>query len=193
MRNLVLLALGILLSACNAVYSDRPLASNLYVANPVFLRPGQWVFEEPDCKPDPSADCASPPVTFDKRGNGVVREEDGTYRLTFAQGDPALIQVRRPKDRPRYLYLGARPIRFNAEGQVVAMTAWVVQCGPLPKKGATKPDGASSAGDYVTDRPYPGLRVQDTYCMATDVAAVRAAARLSEAEKPMTLKWVSEN
>lgn len=198
MRVVVLLALSVLLSGCNGVYSDTPLAANLYVAKPVFMRAGQWTLGEPDCGPARKAageDCSTSGVIFDKQGRGLLRQPEGTYRLIFAPGDPGLIQVRQPKARPRYLYLGARPTRFDDQGQVTEMSAWIAQCGPLPDKGLDrKPNGDSSrdAKAFVTDRPYPGLQLRDTICIATDVAAVRAAARASEDPKAMVLKWVAD-
>jgi hypothetical protein len=197
MRILFALALGLLLSGCNGVYSDIPLAGNLYVDKPVFLRPGIWKAVVRDCKLEKPGgrDCDSPDVVFDRTGHGAFREQEGTYKLVFAPGDPGLIQVRQPKSKPSFVYLGARPSQFDEKGQVAALSLWVVQCGPLPDRPIErKPNGETSLDSkvFVTERPYPGLVLRGSYCIATDVAAVRAAARASEDPNLMTLRWVAE-
>lgn len=101
-----------------------------------------------------------------------------------AADDPALL-----RDPYRFCYEALQPEATGADGRITAYTAWPVLCGPLPEG-----DGADRA---VTDRPFPGLGVVSENCLAESAAAIRNAARASEAltrdpDWRRTVRWVRE-
>jgi hypothetical protein len=74
-----------------------------------------------------------------------------------------------------YCYTAIRPTQLGSDGKIIAYVAWPVLCGPWPKP---KKDGS---GGNVTDAPFPGIHVIDEDCSADSVAALRGAAKASEA------------
>ena len=73
-----------------------------------------------------------------------------------------------------YCYAGLRADGVDAEGRIVAFTTWPIWCGPFPRRAE------GERGPNVTEAPFPGLTVVGEHCVADDVAALRAAARVSE-------------
>jgi hypothetical protein len=91
-----------------------------------------------------------------------------------------------------YGYGAVRPTRFDSEGRITAFTIWPVQCGPPPPKNAKGEDVAPA-----TLKPLPGIVMKkgDPVCTTTSVAALRNAARASEAwapQPPRESHWVRD-
>jgi hypothetical protein len=80
-------------------------------------------------------------------------------------------------DRP-YAYAAVRPTRFDAEGRITAFRFWPVDCGPPPPKDKNGADVAAG-----TLHPLPGMQMKpgDAFCTTGSKAAIRAAAKASEA------------
>ena len=114
--------------------------------------------------------------------------------FVFAAGDPriaqALITVSGDikMDANPYGYAGARATRLDEQGRIVALVFWPVQCGP-PRTGAADVDS-------TTLHPLPGMIMKpgDPVCVTDSVAALRAAAKASEAwaEKTASAHWVRD-
>ena len=186
---LVLLA-ALVLTACNAVVSEKPLFSR---GGPQ-LKPGLWaMIEDAGCAFDPAnpparwPDCAGKAV-FDGRD---MRNPDGdeAFGYVFAGGQPRILQLRmsdeEDKARALYFFLALEPAPGGRE--VTEATAWLVQCGPPP----ASTDPASRAPPGLTDAPLPGLEIRDKTCFADRASEVRNAARPSRAwGEPMRFVWV---
>lgn len=136
--------------------------------------------------------------------------------VTIAGGDPRILQVQvkidvtagaeatasggaeasasatatSPKDQP-YGYAGLRPTKFDSEGRITAFRFWPVQCGPPPPKNAKGEDTAAA-----TLHPLPGLEMKpgDAVCTTASAAALRNAARASEAwdDQHQESHWVRD-
>jgi hypothetical protein len=100
-----------------------------------------------------------------------------------------------------YKYGVLRPVRFDDEGRVEAFETWAVQCGPIsePERSSAErrrlrdnPDFAEEP-NYVTDAPFPGLKIVEDNCIAESAEAVRNAAVRSEAlQSPTQMRWIRE-
>ena len=171
-------------------------------------------FKEPDCKVDESKpftdwpDCAGGGVVSagsvkgHKSGTPADQLEDTP--VVLAAGDPRIFQARVDVDMSvnadasasgdanvstsssashaqPYGYGGMRPTKLDPEGRIVAFTLWPVQCGPPPPKDK---DGNDSAP--ATLHLLPGLEMKkgDAVCTTSSVAALRNAAKASEAWAP---------
>jgi hypothetical protein len=91
-----------------------------------------------------------------------------------------------------YGYGGVRPTKLDDQGRIVAFTLWPVQCGPPPPKDANGDDTAPA-----TLKPLPGLTMKDgdPVCSTTSAAALRAAAKASEAwapQPPRDARWLRD-
>jgi len=91
-----------------------------------------------------------------------------------------------------YGYLGVRPIKLDPEGRIVAFDYWPVACGPPPPKDKNGADVAAG-----TLHPLPGMDMKpgDPICSTTSKAALRAAAKASEAwaDKPLPqARWLRD-
>lgn len=199
MRQILILAAALMLSACNAVVSVKPLFGN---SGPP-LKPGLWaMLKDASCTFDPAKppadwpECASPAI-FDGR---TMRGPDGDklpMRYAFARGEPRILQLElKDEDEPApgepralYFYLAVQP--EAGRGPVTSAEAWLVQCGPPPATGATG-DADSNNSSALTDKPLPGLEITDKTCFADRASEVRNAARESRAweDKPMRLRWI---
>lgn len=80
-----------------------------------------------------------------------------------------------------YGYGAVRPTRFDDQGRIIAFTLWPVQCGPPPPKNKNGEDVAPA-----TLKPLPGIEMKpgDAVCSTTSTAALRGAAKASEAWAP---------
>lgn len=74
-------------------------------------------------------------------------------------------------NRLAYCYAAVNADTLDAEGRIVAFTAWPIWCGPFPE---------GENGLNVTEAPFAGLVVLGEHCIAADVAALRGAATASE-------------
>ncbi len=171
-------------------------------------------FKEADCKVDESKpftewpDCAGGGlvapgnVVKGHKANAPADQLEDTP-FVLAAGDPRIIQLQVDVDlsvqadasasgdatvstsssashaRP-YGYGAVRPTKFDDQGRITAFTLWPIQCGPPPK---------DKDGDYTaaaTLKPLPGLEMKsgDAVCTTRSVAALRNAAKASEAWAP---------
>jgi hypothetical protein len=147
----------------------------------------------------------------DKKGKGAWEREP----FVLAAGDPRIIQMRVQETlsvdasaqasgggeasasasgggaAQSYGYAGARPVSFDAQGQITSLVYWPVMCGPPPPRNAK---GEEVAGG--TQKPLPGMDMKpgDPVCTTTSTAALRGAAKASKAwtEKPMQAHWVRD-
>ncbi len=205
---LALMAL-IMLSACNVVVTKTPLLTAADEAGAPSLKPGVWVMEDPDCKFDEHLampdwpDCAGGMVFKDGEAISNNRKE-GKDRwehqaLILAAGDPRIAQVRfhmdissgkaAASDQMLYGYAAVRPTKVGPEGRILAVTYWTVDCGPPPPP-SKRPEDALKFG---TRKPLPGIEMKkgDALCTTSSVAALRGAAKASEAwrDKPLNAHW----
>jgi hypothetical protein len=84
-----------------------------------------------------------------------------------------------------------RPTKFDAQGRIVALTLWPIQCGPPPPKDK---DGNDTAA--ATLKPLPGMQMKpgDAVCTTSSIAALRGAAKVSEPwdPKPADAHWIRD-
>jgi hypothetical protein len=166
------------LGGCNLVVSQTPMFTKADAAGAPVIRPGVWRQEVAGCDFDETL----PQSQWPKCAGAQPAMPDPPPMLTVA-GDPAIIQLSLPPDPSKptllYLSLAIRPIQFDAQGRVIALQTWPVQCGPPPT-------GGNNMG--ATKSPLPGLtmRGDDGGCAPQSVAALRDAAKASEA-------WVQDH
>ena len=196
MRQVLIVLAALLLTACNAVVSTKPLFSAGDARGAPALKPGLWaMIEGTDCAFDPAnppaqwPECADQ-VVFDGR---LMRAPDGDklpLAYILAKGEPRILQLEmrdqegpaKPETLYFYLALEAEP----GGGAVTRAEAWLVQCGPPPPQG---PGGRQNQG--LTEHPLPGLEIIDKTCFADRVSEVRHAARESRPwGDHMMLRWV---
>jgi hypothetical protein len=171
-------------------------------------------FKQPDCKLDESRpftdwpDCAGGGLVTpgDVKGHKANAPKDELEDTPFvlAPGDPRILQVQVDVDlsvqadasasgdatvstsssaahsRP-YGYGAVRPTKFDDQGRITAFTLWPIQCGPPPPKDKDGNDVAAA-----TLKPLPGLEMKpgDAVCTTSSLAALRNAAKASEAWAP---------
>jgi hypothetical protein len=191
------LALLCLLSGCNLVVSKEPWFAEADTAGAPRFRDGLWTSTKSnDCKfdsvSDPSTwpDCAANLRVKDNRWSSLERDQDAEgdekssvwkdFETVVVGGDPAIVQYKTSPEgiwnpSEQYVYLAVRPTQSDAQGNVVAFSAWAVFCGPV-EQGQKKQTEAS----MVTSKPFEGLKMVDYNCLAKDTGAVRNAALQSE-------------
>lgn len=187
------------LSGCNAVTSERPLFAVSAGADTPDLRPGLWVMATEGCKVAVRApiaswpECANGFVLGESELKGGLVDKTGNFQrgATYQKvgGDPLLLQIipnrGRASDEPAIVYVGWRPTAADAEGRITQARVWPPLCRkPGLEEGRLLP-GLTSAGK---DRP----------CLAATEAALRGAARQSEAWAfgpeglGLTARWVRD-
>lgn len=218
MRKVIAALLGLALGGCNMVVSERPWFAAADALQPG-LKDGLWVnLKDAKCRFDPAQaiqdwpDCAQPMLVQGGyyRGPGPGQDDPGQLpdvekwdRLghLLVAGEPAIDQIDlsstdepdAAKPTTGYLYLAARIAARDEQGRVVEVVRWPVACGLLPKDKS-----ASRGGQYVSPRLFPGLVVKDSICTASDIAALRRAAALSEkvavpnGTPPIISRWVRD-
>jgi hypothetical protein len=182
MRTCLALSLALLLGGCNVVTSKTALFIPSDQAGALRLRPGVWVRPDANCVFDP----AGPVTTWTSCANAMlVRPNDiadpqdphQSASYTIAAGDPPIVQIDDiTRSPPIFYFQGLRPLKFDAQGQIVEARLWNVQCGP------PEPPPAHGATAYrPTKAPLPGLEMDTDgmNCEANDALAVRRAARAS--------------
>lgn len=195
MRQALIVLAALLLTACNAVVSTKPLFSDRDARGAPPLKPGVWaMLENANCAFDPAdppaqwPECADP-VVFDGR---VLRGPEGDklpMAYLLAKGEPRILQLEmRDQDEPTnpetmYLYLAVEP--EPGRGPVTRAKAWLVQCGPPSAAGS------GGQGQGLTEQPLPGLEIIDKTCFADRASEVRNAARESRQwDDHILLRWV---
>ncbi len=203
-RTLAAVLGAVALAGCNAVVTKTPLLTRADEAGAPSAKPGLWRFAgDTDCQVDE----AKPLADWPECGGGVVLKDGkaGYYErktgkpvwtlqpVILAAGAPRIAQVQvvvggdvTVESNP-FAYAGARATQSDAQGRITAFAFWPVQCGPPPK-------GADA--DPITTAPLPGLVLKpgEPACTTASVAALRNAAKLSEAwaPKPMTARWLRD-
>lgn len=219
LRKVFVLALLPALSACNLVVSEDPWFGEADALGVPTFRDGLWLtVSEPNCRVDEALpaerwpDCAA--ASYLRGGEWLTMQweqvgEGKRARRKFvgwtptsgliANGSPLIVQTMfepdtedervgadspNPEpDRP-YWYLALQPTTQDEAGRVTAFELWSVQCGPEPAGAEPGP---------VTDRPFPGLTIDEHNCEAESVEALRRAATLSEPlGEHMRSHWVRE-
>jgi hypothetical protein len=194
------------LAGCNLVVSPTPVFTAADARGAPPLRPGVWAAMDPDCKFDdkaPAADwpqCAQGAVINATDGWSPDKKADSAPYV-LAAGDPRVLQTPSPvptgsqTTKTLYFFLAVNPLARDAQGRIVKVEVWFIQCGPPPPKA--KPDApASDKPDdaNVTREPLPGMKIDGGLCTPTDKAAVRHAAKASRAraQQPAVLRWVRD-
>jgi len=209
-----------LLAACNVPVTKAPLFFAADEAGGPRLRPGVWQLGREDvCRFDPGKpfnewpDCAGAGVVSPGQviGHDAKKPKDEleTTPFIFAAGDPRIIQVKfktegavsmesgdQHSSSPTgqvwlYGYAAGRPTKTDAQGQITAVSYWLVLCGPPPPENR---NGADTA--FGTLHPFPGMKMKpgDGACEPQSAAALRAAAHASERykERPMEAHWLRD-
>jgi hypothetical protein len=202
----------LLLGACNSVASKDALFTAADAVGAPPLRDGVWV-ENDGCrfnvrKPVQNwPECAS---WFVVRGGELLRWEDDAGDKTrvwspqpflLASGDPRIMQVQYPpSEDPNtkamvdegYGYLAIAPTALDAEGRIVGVRRWLVECGPLPP--SDDKDKSKIRVDSQTLEPFPGLVLtKGGGCLADKAEAVRGAAAASRSfAEPVDARWVRD-
>lgn len=211
------------LAGCNQVYSEKPLFTSADEVGAPPLRPGVWTQPSAKCRFDERR----PVQRWPKCGQWMLirpgqilgfEEKEGkaawtALDLVVASGDPRIIQLPAEEASPgRFAFAGARPVRLDPEGRIIAIETWPVQCGPPRKPVPAAPPSAadapaasaqpSSAGgqskptaqSHVSEHPLPGLEVDGDNCIAREASVVRTAAASSKAwsESPTSYRWVRD-
>jgi hypothetical protein len=161
-------------------------------------------------------DCADPLVITPTLVHGVGAKAGKPEPYLVAAGDPLVIQAQididvsagvdvsatgnatasgsasaQVKSPPPYAFLGVHPIALDAQGRVVRMEEWPVQCGPPPPD--PKPNTPFDKARYVTYHPLPGLKIDGQVCTPSGKTAVLNAARESRTYgRTQTSHWVRE-
>jgi hypothetical protein len=181
----------LLLSACQSVVSSRPWFSP--AADAPRLRDGVWRVNTADqpC----TVDEAKPVSTWPGCASAIIISGS---KLTFqrnaqpaqhfslpyvvAAGDPVMLQLEDFTAQPtaRYGYAWLAPVRRDSAGRIVETHGWIVACGP------------SVASN---DQPalFPGVTMQNGFCVVDSVEALRAAAKSTAKDAPTNLfdaRWL---
>jgi len=176
------LTAALLLAGCNGVVSARPWFGDADSIGAPRLREGVWrVVPQPGRRPCP-VDEGRPLETWPDCAIGLVAgahdlvhpgaKSRERWPYVIAAGAPPLLQIADAESRGKRLYyLWVRPVRLDAQGRSVTIKGWRVQCEPPP---ATAPPGAEAL--------YAGLAATGDDCTAGSAAALRAAARSTEAD-----------
>ena len=208
---LALLALP-LLAACNQVYTRQPLIGEAHEGGDPEFRPGLYSitgYNPDNCIFDIRKTLSAWPecavgVELRRGQMFFVSAHDRALAQTlrFVDGDPIIVQGKwhtdvlkdrrapEPKttDTPFYgwIYYAVTPTRMDGEGHIREATVVQAQCGPLPPPGP--------GGRGVTDRPFPGLTVVGSDCVAKDLETVKRVLALSAGlARPYELKWVRDD
>jgi len=204
MRLSLLMAVGLLLTGCNAVVTRSPLFTRADEAGAPAPREGLWRFDgDTDCAVDEGRPliewpaCAGGAVLkgglagyYERKTGSPVWTEQA---FILAAGKPRIAQAQVvvsgdvKLDANPYAYAGATATKFDERGRITAFSFWPVQCGPPPP---------SAGVDAITRAPLPGMTVQEgqPLCTTTSVEALRNAARASQAwaPRPLSAHWVRD-
>jgi hypothetical protein len=203
------------LSGCNLLVSKEPWFTEADAVDAPKFRDGLWTStRQDDCKfdsaNDPSTwpDCALAAKVRDNRWSSLERErgDDGNVKkfvweevdtLTVG-GEPLIVQFKTDPQglsdpSEQFVYLAARPTQIDAQGKVIAFSAWAIVCGPVDRRAKKNSEDA-----LVTKKPFKGLSVTEYNCVADGADAIRYAARQSEnlvsngQQQQTTVHWVRD-
>ncbi len=177
------------LGGCNLVTSPTPVFAAADAAGAPALRPGVWAAPEKDCDftPADSADtwpqCAAGVlVTPDKVFEADTPDDPAPYVL--AAGDPRILQLYvdlsglQPSSdhappRHAYFFMGVKPQAHDSAGRITRAEIWFIACGPPSPKGSG--GGVETQDGSITQKPLPGMTLNDAGCSPKDQAALRGA------------------
>ncbi|MFC3077307.1 hypothetical protein ACFODL_04315 [Phenylobacterium terrae] len=204
MRALLIVLASLTLCACNVVMSEEPLFTEADAKRAPAFRDGAWVSLTAECQAqwrDPKAPPPSCVEHGEVRGGRLVPPDDPSMAVIVAGGgEPLIVQVRFTQEEAAtgepfrvHIYGALKPTRLDERGRIVEARRWLVLCGE-PPPGAGQ--DSLRREEHLTARPLPGLTVDKELgiCRAGTAAAVRAAARASEAwdlEKAV-VRWVGD-
>ena len=187
LRQITVLAVLVLLSACNVAMSDKPLFAEDRRSSRLLLEDGIWTLAKDECVANLSKPRTDWPSCVDwviiSHNKAVLgsdsNPDEGAEDVFIVDGKPPLLQARVTSkgDAPFYAYLVFRPAVVSPAGRVSTAEVWTVAC------GTPEPGNASKIN------PYPGFT---EHCRTTSIAALRAAANR---ERPQsndiaTWKWL---
>ena len=213
MRSALIAAL-LLLGGCNMVVTPTPMVSKTDEAGAPSLRPGVWRGKaDPACAFDEQSSldgwpsCANGAVVGDndisvyQTLNGQ-RAPKSKVAYILAAGDPRVLQISLSGlttgvglSFNGYVYGGLRQTKTDAEGRIIAYSAWLVACGPSPPQNTKSSDGAKIS--FGTLAPFSGLVMDKDgqNCAPKSVAALRNATVESEKlpdATPSSSHWVRD-
>ncbi|HEY3800440.1 MAG TPA: hypothetical protein VGL58_18975 [Caulobacteraceae bacterium] len=174
------LAAALLLSGCTGVISTKPWFTAANAGAAPRLRDGVWGYGPmPRTQPCPTLDETKPVKDWPDCAKGIVitggrlsmtddKGKTESAPFVVAAGDPEILQMQNTPE-PQYLYAWIRTDKTDAAGRAIAISGWRVLC------------GAPGPNDTTPTR-YPGLAKSDSDCTAASIAALRAAAKSSEAD-----------
>ena len=205
-RDICLLALLPLLTACNVVVSEEPWFAKADTVGAPALRDGLWVNVSDDCKVDETKpteqwpDCAGATYVRGNEWLSMQWEEVGRGRRArrsfagweamptlIAAGTPLILQVggESASSAPRGDATDTNDADFEWHYWYQAFrptqfddAGRVTAFEMWPVKCGPEPTGPEPGS--VTERPFPGLTIIEDNCLAKDVDALRRAAALSE-------------
>jgi hypothetical protein len=176
MRAWPVLCAALLLGGCNMAHTDHPLFTAKDTMGAPAFRPGVWADPDPGCNFDPNLPVAKWPDCV--HGDSAPKADPGAS-LLIVSGKPLIVQygAKPGNDTPSYFYFAIEPLRLDAEGRIVAMKAWPVQCGPPHH------EVRSDKVHIGTRHPLPGMTMDPdgNNCTVASAEAVRAAAIPSRA------------
>jgi len=184
MRSWLPICVALMLCGCNMVHSDHPLFAAADGAAVPAFRTGVWATPDPACDFDPNLPLARWPGCA--HGQAYNRGDPEMQALLLVPGRPSIMQFGGgkpggPPNKPlAYFFFGVDVLRRDADGRIVAMKTWPVECGP------PRPIRPNHKGPTGTLAPWPGL-IMDAdgdNCTATSTEPVRAAAALSRPASP---------
>lgn len=197
MRAILAVACALMLGACNAVMSEKPLVAAADEDPAAPLRDGLWVQVGEICPPNPAPDSACSRGAFVVRRGHLLaaRRMDDPHPYRLAAGEPRILQapVEVRDGKTMHFFWAVKPIKSDDQGRIVAAEGWPVQCGPPHKTGqAVRP-----LNDYLTHAPIRGVKLDRKLggCGAKDIALVRQAALASRewTAQPAVFQWLIDD
>ncbi|MCB2088717.1 MAG: hypothetical protein R3E18_02490 [Sphingomonadaceae bacterium] len=199
------LAAGWALAGCNMVVSEEPWFER--TADSPMMKPGIWgAANKTDCEFDASAavtdwpECADPAI-IDEQGSFITQSKNGDgwkgVAAVLGGTDPMIVQFRIPEDAGQmapdglsYIYFAAHALDHDADGKITRMALWPVMCGPIDKD----PPADGRLGMLVSNKPFAGLTIKDSNCLARDIPSLVGAAAKSEAlqEQNGQGRWIRD-
>jgi hypothetical protein len=182
-----LLIAAILLSACNAAISDRPIFSERQRSVKIVVADGIWLHVRDDCAVDRSLPKESWPKCaewMEVKGNRIVAAVDKSddqlpEEFLIVDGRPAIVQALAQTNPGTTLYgfMAFEPLKYGPGKRVIEARMWVVPCGTSTDNGASP---------SVT--PFSGFSED---CVPQSVKALRRAAakRPAQPDEIVVIAW----
>lgn len=203
----VVVALMLMLGACNRVVTDQPLFVASDAPDAPKLREGVWIFsqnlDENDkpCRVDTRKPATKWPKCVEwalvRNGEMLAKADKGDSEwrsgpYVLAAGPlPALQFPSDDEGKQTYEYYSLDVTRRADDGRIEAFGLRPVLCGPPPPADAKNPDGSTR---YATLEPLRGMTIVGDNCTTDSPAAVVAAAAASRDWQPVFIepRWVRD-